>query len=230
MRSGIQVVLIMPAFAMPEIENAFVRFALLLIAVCLGWLPSSALADAPTIDPGFPHLRKQGSATQLIVDGKPMLLLAGELHNSSASSLAYMRDVWPKLKALHLNTVLATASWELVEPQEGKFDFTLIDGLVDSARQNDLHLVFLWFGTCQNTWSSYTPAWVKTDLERFPLAQRPTSQNSERTNSISSFSENACRADATAFAAFMRHLGQIDGSRHTVAIIQFENETGLLGF
>jgi hypothetical protein len=71
---------------------------------------------------------------------------------------------------------------------------------------------------------------VKTDLERFPLAQRPTCQNSERTGSISSLSDSACQADARAFAAFMRHLKEIDGARHTVVMIQVENETGLLGF
>lgn len=30
----------------------------------------------------IPYLTKKGSATQLIVDGKPFLMIAGELHNS----------------------------------------------------------------------------------------------------------------------------------------------------
>ena len=33
-------------------------------------------------------LQKQGSATQLVVNAKPMLLLAGELSNSAATSSA----------------------------------------------------------------------------------------------------------------------------------------------
>jgi hypothetical protein len=45
----------------------------------------------------IPHLQKQGTATQLIVDDKPFLALAGELHNSSATSLEYMKPVWPRL-------------------------------------------------------------------------------------------------------------------------------------
>ena len=36
---------------------------------------------------GIPHLEKKGTATQLIVDGKPFLILGGELYNSSSSSL-----------------------------------------------------------------------------------------------------------------------------------------------
>ena len=105
----------------------------------------------------IPHLQTQGTATQLIVDGKPLLMLAGELHNSSASSLQYMKPIWPRLAAMHLNTVLATVSWELIEPEEGRFDFTLVDGLIQDARSHNLHLVFLWFGSWKNGMSSYIP-------------------------------------------------------------------------
>ena len=35
----------------------------------------------------IPHLKKQGTATQLIVDGRPFLALAGELGNNTATSL-----------------------------------------------------------------------------------------------------------------------------------------------
>ncbi|MCL2348551.1 MAG: hypothetical protein FWC50_09870, partial [Planctomycetaceae bacterium] len=35
----------------------------------------------------IPHLEKQGDATRLIVHGKPYLMIAGELHNSSSSNL-----------------------------------------------------------------------------------------------------------------------------------------------
>ena len=58
-------------------------------------------------------------------------MLAGELHNSSASGVEHMRRVWPHLEALGLNTVLAPVSWELLEPAEGEFDFTYVDTLVD---------------------------------------------------------------------------------------------------
>src|SRR4051794_7121830 len=91
-----------------------------------------------------PHLEKHGNVTQLMVDGKPFLILGAELHNSSSSSLDYMAPIWPKLKAIPLNTVLTPLSWELIEPQEGQFDFTLVDGLLRQARQQHLKIVFLW--------------------------------------------------------------------------------------
>jgi hypothetical protein len=105
----------------------------------------------------IPHLRRLGSATQLIVGGEPFLVL-GELHNSSASSLAYTDSIWERLVGLELNTVLATVSWELVEPDEGLFDFTLVDGLIHAARHHNLRLILLWFGSWKNGMSS----WVQT--------------------------------------------------------------------
>ncbi|MEN9935774.1 MAG: hypothetical protein RLZZ387_2353 [Chloroflexota bacterium] len=173
-----------------------------------------------------PHLRVQGAVTQLIVDGGPFLVLGGELHNSSASSLAYMRPVWPRLAALGLNTVLATVSWEQVEPEEGAFDFALVDGLLEEARAHGLRLVLLWFGSWKNGVSSYAPPWVKRDATRFPRARLADGRAVEV---LSTLSEAAREADARAFAALMRHLRAADGERHTVIMVQVENEVGLLG-
>ena len=187
--------------------------------------PGRAGANSSTA-PQIPHLNKKGPSTQLIVNGKLFVMLAGELHNSSASSLKYMEPMWEKLEALGLNTVLATVSWELIEPQEGQFDFSLVDGLVEQARRHNLHLVFLWFASWKNAVSSYVPIWVKNDLTRFWRAQDKSGRN---IGAISPLCEEAMKADARAFTALMRHIRQIDESHCTVLMIQIENETGLLG-
>jgi hypothetical protein len=174
--------------------------------------------------PDVPHLEKRGNATQLIVDGRPFLILGGELYNSSSSSLSYMQPVWPKLKSLNVNTVLAPVSWELVEPQEGKFDFTTVDGLIAAAHEQDLRLVFLWFGSWKNTYSSYVPEWVKGDSKRFPRVQLRDGRPTER---LSPFSETNRKADVAAFATVMKHIAQVDTS-HTVIMVQVENEVGVI--
>jgi hypothetical protein len=171
------------------------------------------------------QLVKKGTATQLIVDGEPFVMLAGELHNSSSTGLAYMQRVWPKLEALGLNTVIATASWELVEPQEGRFDFSLIDGIVAQARRHDMRLVLLWFGSWKNGVSSYVPAWVKKDTERFPRCLGSSNLNTK--NVLTPLSEENQQADARAFAALMCHLREIDGEHRTVIMVQVENEVGI---
>ena len=173
-----------------------------------------------------PHLRRQGHATQLIVDGAPFLILGGELHNSSSSDLVYLQPIWERLVALGLNTVLAAVSWELVEPEEGRFEWTLVDGLIAEARRHGLHLILLWFGSWKNGQSTYVPLWVKRDYRRFPRARRKDGQAIEV---LSTFSEANCEADARACAALLRHLRDVDGENHTVIMVQVENEVGLLG-
>jgi hypothetical protein len=173
----------------------------------------------------LPHLEKRGSATQLIVDSKPFLVLGGELHNSSSSSVEYMKPVWPRLAAMHLNTVLLPVAWETIEPEEGKFDFKCVDGLLQGARENTLKLVFLWFGAWKNTYSSYVPAWVKTNTERFPRVKTSDGRDTER---LSPFSTAVRDADARAFAELMRHLREVDKSTHTVIMVQVENEVGVI--
>jgi hypothetical protein len=173
----------------------------------------------------IPHLRKQGAATQMIVDGKPFLMLAGELRNSTTTNLDFMKPVWPKLVALHLNTVLAAVPWELLEPKAGQFDFTLVDAQIHAAESNNLRLVFLWFGSWKNGASSYPPIWVKGDVERFPRAQ---GKDGASTDTLSTFSTANVNADSRAFAALMRHVKEVD-SRRRVIMIQVENEVGLLG-
>src|SRR5215475_13071730 len=173
----------------------------------------------------LPRLRKQGAATQLIVDGKPFLILGGELGNSSSSSLEYMRPIWPKLVALNLNTVLVPVYWELIEPEEGKFDFALVDGLIQEARKHGLRLAPLWFASWKNSMSCYAPAWVKTDQRRFPRSEDKAGAGMEI---LSPFSKENLDADARAFAAFMRHLRDVDGRDHTVIMAQVENEIRMI--
>src|SRR5215831_3396531 len=107
-------------------------------------------AAAAFAQPQIPHLEKQGTAQRLIVDGRPFLVIGGELHNSSSSSIEYMRPIWQRMLDLNFNTVLAPVSWELVEPREGNFDFELVDGLIDAARRHNLRLILLWFGSWKN--------------------------------------------------------------------------------
>jgi beta-galactosidase GanA len=167
-------------------------------------------------------LRKQGTATQLIVDDQPFLALAGELSNSSATSVEYMNLVWQRLAMqTGLNTVLAGVSWNQIEPQEGRFDFSVLDGVIQGARAHNMRLVLLWFGSWKNALSSYAPDWVKRDDRRFP---RIEVQSGKTIELLSTLSDTNRDADARAFAALMRHVKQVDGREHTVIMIQVENE------
>jgi beta-galactosidase GanA len=183
------------------------------------WL--TALPSAASV----PHLRQQGSTQQLIVNDAPFLVLGGELGNSSASSASYMAPHWSRLKQMHLNTVLAPVSWELIEPAEAHFDFASVDALIREARANDLKLIFLWFGAWKNSMSTYVPAWVKRNESRFPRAQLP---NGQGLDILSAFAPATRDADARAFGALLGHLKTVDAQKSTVLMIQVENEIGML--
>jgi hypothetical protein len=192
-------------------------------AVCI--VSILAIISTCSAKEGIPYLQKQLNATQLVVDGKPFLILGGELGNSSASSLDYMKPIWPKVVQMNLNTVLAPVYWELMEPEEGKFDFTLVDGLIGGARQHNLRLVLLWFGSWKNSMSCYAPGWVKTNEQRFPRARL---QSGKAMEILSAFDNENCRADANAFTQLLRHIRKIDDQKHTVIMVQVENEIGML--
>jgi hypothetical protein len=173
----------------------------------------------------IPHLEKQGTATRLIVDGKPFLLISGELHNSTCGGFDYMRPVWKALAKKNLNSVIATVSWELTEPENGKFDFSLVDSIIAGARKEDLKLVLIWFASWKNAGSVYIPSWVKKDYEKYPRAKDEYGKPLEI---LSTFGDASGDADAKAFAALMHHIKKVDAKKQTVVMIQVENEMGML--
>ena len=188
-----------------------------LITLMYALLITSAIAQ--------PYLKQQGKVKQLYVHDKPYLILGGELGNSSSSSTEYMQPVWSKVKALNLNTILAPVYWELIEPEEGKFNFKLVDDLIRDARKNDIKLVLLWFGAWKNSMSCYAPYWVKKDQDRFPRAYSKSGAGQEI---LSPFNANTLNADIKVFKALMSHIKSIDAKEQTVLMIQVENEIGML--
>ena len=182
-------------------------------AICIG-----ILAQQTTV-------RQHGTATQLVVDGAPYLIIGGETSNSAASSPDDIARCFAHLHRMGLNTVLVPNYWDLFEPVEGQYDFSLVDAVINEARRNDLRVVYLWFGAWKNSMSCYAPEWFKTDYKRFPRAHTKAGKPLEI---ASAFSENVFKADNRAFEAWLRHLKEVDGERGTVLMVQIENEIGML--
>ena len=136
-----------------------------------------------------------------------------------------MQPVWPKLVSGNLNCALVAISWAQMEPSEGRYEFALVDGLIQEARRNNLKLVFLWFGSWKNGLSSYAPYWVKKDYKRFPRIRIEGGKSMEL---LSTFGGATRDADARAYGALMRHIKEVDSGPHTVVMMQLENEVGVL--
>lgn len=173
----------------------------------------------------MPRIDHQSGRYALMVDGKPFLILGAQVNNSSGWP-ARLEEIWPLAADMHVNTLEVPVYWEQLEPSEGHFDYSVVDAIVQQARAHKTHLILLWFGTWKNGKMHYVPDWVKADTKRFP---RELTQEGRPIDVLSPNSAANLQADSTAFAHLMAHLHTIDGTQHTVIMMQVENESGSLG-
>ena len=178
----------------------------------------------------IPHLEKRGLATQLIVDGRPFLVLGAEPPTSAPSNLVYLKYMMQVMAETHQNTGAMAIGWNWVEPQKGKFDFKILDAMIEDAAQIDQRICLVWFGSWKNGVSGFAPAWVKADQDTFPRAQVVDAKTKvmKTAEALSAFGQNNWEADALALAAVMRHIREVDRS-HRVILVQVENEIGIFG-
>lgn len=193
--------------------------AAIAVALMLGTWPAMA-QSAPSI----PKLVAREGRHALIVDGAPFLMLGAQVNNSSAWP-AMLPKVWPVIERLHANTVEVPIAWEQIEPVEGRFDFSFLDTLLAQARERQVKLVILWFGTWKNTGPAYAPAWVKLDNSRFP---RMKNVKGETIYAFSPHAKATLDADRRAFVKLMEHIRDVD-REHRIIMVQPENEAGTYG-
>jgi hypothetical protein len=160
----------------------------------------------------------------LFVDGAPYLMLGAQSHNSSAWP-GTLPKVWAAMDDLHANTLEIPVYWEQFEPQPGQFDPSIVDLMIQGAREHNLRLVFLWFGTWKNGSGHYIPLWAKSHPDMFTHI---TGSRGRHVDSPSPLAEACMKADMNAFSALMRHIKSVDPV-HTVIMIQVENEPGAWG-
>jgi hypothetical protein len=172
----------------------------------------------------IPQLVRKDGRFRFLVDGKPFLILGGQVGNFSAYP-DRMQEAWPAFKAMNLNTVEYPVYWNEIEPQEGRFDFTDFDRILQGLRSQGFRADLLWFGTWKNGAMDWTPNWVKSDPKRFP---RVIDAGGKPTRSLSPLSKANLDADRKAYSAMMKHLREIDEADRTVIMVQVENEPGAL--
>ena len=155
-----------------QLNNIMKLFIQTGVAVICTLAISVAQAQTKPADPAIPHLEKRGLATQLIVDRKPFLVLGAEPPTSAPSNLEYLRYMMQVMADTgHQNSAAIAIGWSWIEPEKGKYDFRIVDAMIKDAKQSNLRVVLVWFGSWKNGLSSFAPAWVKADQDQFPRAQ-----------------------------------------------------------
>jgi hypothetical protein len=188
----------------------------LLALIFLARAPVAA-SDAAAL----PHFTQVDGRHAFIVDGAPFLILGGQCGNSSAWP-SELPGVWSAIDRMHANTLEAPISWEQFEPEQGRFDTSVVDLLVKQAREHHVRLVLLWFGTWKNGSAHYLPLWMKAHPEFYPKVM---GRKGLLVDTPSPHFQATLDADIHAFRALMRHLKAIDPT-HTVIMVQVENESG----
>ncbi len=195
------------------------------LILCMGLLGAGMQAAPAAQQLPRAKLATSNGYSTLLVDGRPFVVIGGELYNSSSSSTGHLDTLWPQLKRMNLNTVLVNVNWQQFEPQEGRFDYTLIDHLLQRARENDLRLIVLWFASWKNGESSYPPLWVRGNTKRFP---RVVNQKGDPLETLSVFGRNALEADKKAYVKLVQRIRDKDRSNRVI-MMQVQNEVGILG-
>ncbi len=176
------------------------------------------------MDTSLPRLVEKDGRFALFVDDAPYLILGAQVNNSSAWP-ATLPKVWPAMEFLGVNTVEIPIYWEQMEPEPGRFDFSLVNTLLAQARAHGFRLVLLWFGTWKNGSAHYLPEWMKRDPARYPNI---VGADGKPVDSPSPHAPATLEADIRAFTALMGHLKASD-PQHTVLMVQVENEPGAWG-
>jgi hypothetical protein len=176
----------------------------------------------PVMVQKIPHLEKRHGAIQLIVAGKPFTMVCGELHNSTASAPDYFDEALKNAQQMQVNSVIASVSWEQLEPEEHHYNFSLTDHIIKAAHAAHLKLVLIWFASWKNGESSYMPLWAKKDTKRF---FRIRDRSGKEMSAVSPFCQAAMQADAKAFTALMQHI-RLKNRFNDVVMMQVENESG----
>ena len=159
-------------------------------------------------------------------NGQPFFPVGGQAHNQSGQSAQQSEKAFQAVAELHGNTLLIPVYWQQVEPEEGRFDFSVLDGLLANARRYRMHLVLLWFATWKNGNMDYAPNWVKSDPARF---KRVVSAAGLPLWVLSSHCPANLEADRKAFTALCAYLKAVDAQDGTVIGLQIENEPGIMG-
>ena len=204
--------------------------------------PSSDPLQVPSSKNLVPHFENANEHQVLYVDGEPFMALAVEIpwwdlvYGKYKETEGAYDKLYPAAAKLGLNTLKVPVKWSMVEPEKGVYDFSYVDHAQRLAEQNHLKLILNWFGHYASgdgtiygnlAGELYAPMYIVADEKTYSRAV--DADGVVHHNAISYDYEPVIDREIAAFRAFMRHIKQVDSQKHTIIMIQVENEIAIFG-
>jgi len=166
-------------------------------------------------------IRTHNGMKKLFVDGAPFLAIGIQYWFDRCNRIRDFDYLFEHTVRMGLNTVFFPIRWAAMEAGEGKLAFGPLDHALRRCRQHGLRMSLLWFGSNQGSTNRPAPDWVRDDRGRFP---RVVDEQGRERETLCPSGANLLAAEKRAFDALLRHLAAVDGRRHTVILMQIENE------
>ena len=154
--------------------------------------------------------------------GNSFMPVGVQAHNSSTGTPLLQKAI-KVVKAYGGNCLEAPVYWYRLEPEAGRYDMSLVRGLIDEARQAGLRLSVLWFAASKNGHPNYAPEYIKCSPGKYLLAKGP---DGAPVASLSPHCMETLERDRMAFEKLMAFLKEYDKAERTVVAVQIENEMG----
>ena len=176
-----------------------------------------------------PYPKPDGSTPRadkgnIVVCGQPRLILYGETLEevmTHPADVPYYGDQFDKWKRQGLNTVAAILQWNAFEPRKDAYEYAMIDGLIEAAKERNMHLIIVWFGTWRNLQSNYVPRYVWDEKIAFPALKQ---DGKPENGGISPFATKCADRDGLALKALLARAAQKDPGHQVLIAVQVENE------
>ncbi len=158
---------------------------------------------------------------KLHIDGNPFIVLGIQYDFRNCIKIKDFDYLFKHTAKMGCNTVFFPVQWFVAEPEEGKFDWDVLDHALRRCRENKLRLSILWFGSNQG--GSYRPApdWVKNDKTRFSGI---IDADGQELHGLCPNNKNLPDSEKRAFDEMLKHLAKVDSKDHTTILMQIENE------
>jgi len=173
----------------------------------------------------LPVITRVNGYPRLLVNNQPFLILGLQWDCDSCFSAEEMNPLFAHAAKMGANTAALPVYWREVEPEEGRYDFAMMDERIHQARLHNLRIVVLWFATWKNACPFYAADYVRNDPTTYP---RALDRHGQPTVSLCPLAASTWQRDHAALAALMEHLRHVDDEQ-TVILLQLENEPGILG-